>query len=512
MADDQDVAPKLPRSPLCLGVSGVLLAVPSAFYWAWFDTATFRSTLLLDAGLDLYSAYLVVTLLAGAAALLAAYFKRDAVYPKLALGPYGAILAAFASCCGLLVIFASRLALPVLVLVTGACMGVCCSYFLLEWARLYSHYGARSAGPLMALSVAMGVGVDLLISNFAPVPAAVFTALLPLVASALLWFFDAVVRYMSKGQNSLGTRGPDDLPFPAPRTAEPFDSDRSLEAFLAPGRHVLGLPLGLFLSFGVFGVSFGLTVFLSASQATGAAVGPFDALLFVRGGTALLVFVLTQLFPRRLYAILKAGMFVGLAGFVVSPVLGAVVGASQLVSSCVTVVGYTAFDIMTWSVLAEASRLKGVHTVELFSPGRCAVHTGVALGYLAGAVLAAAGLLADFGGVAQTTVGYLLAIASTTFVGARSVLEVIPRTVEPLADARAATLAELAEKGGLTQREAEILEQLAAGRSRPRIAESLGISENTVGSHIRHIYEKLDIHSTQEAIDLLSAQPAQNTR
>lgn len=51
----------------------------------------------------------------------------------------------------------------------------------------------------------------------------------------------------------------------------------------------------------------------------------------------------------------------------------------------------------------------------------------------------------------------------------------------------------------LTAREAEVLEQLAQGYLYKEIAESLGISYDTVHNHIRNIYEKLQVRSRAEA-------------
>ena len=59
----------------------------------------------------------------------------------------------------------------------------------------------------------------------------------------------------------------------------------------------------------------------------------------------------------------------------------------------------------------------------------------------------------------------------------------------------------LAEYFGLTEREESILDLLIQGRSASYIADTLGISFNTVRTHIRHIYEKLGVHSKQELID-----------
>ncbi len=61
----------------------------------------------------------------------------------------------------------------------------------------------------------------------------------------------------------------------------------------------------------------------------------------------------------------------------------------------------------------------------------------------------------------------------------------------------------VAAEHGLSARETEIFLLLAQGRSRPYIRDSLYLSKNTVATHIRHIYEKLGIHSQQELIDMV---------
>ncbi|MGC4234661.1 MAG: response regulator transcription factor [Niabella sp.] len=52
----------------------------------------------------------------------------------------------------------------------------------------------------------------------------------------------------------------------------------------------------------------------------------------------------------------------------------------------------------------------------------------------------------------------------------------------------------------LTRRETEILECIAAGQSRTKIAAALFIDKETVKSHIKNIYHKLDVNSRDEAI------------
>lgn len=63
--------------------------------------------------------------------------------------------------------------------------------------------------------------------------------------------------------------------------------------------------------------------------------------------------------------------------------------------------------------------------------------------------------------------------------------------------------AQLAARRGLTKRETEILAMLARGRNGKFIEEHYVVSYNTVKTHVKHIYMKLDVHSQQELIDLV---------
>ena len=75
-----------------------------------------------------------------------------------------------------------------------------------------------------------------------------------------------------------------------------------------------------------------------------------------------------------------------------------------------------------------------------------------------------------------------------------------------------ARLLEIAESYALTPRETEIFLLLAKGRSAPFIRDELVISLNTVSSHMRRIYRKMDLHSRQELLDLISRHEEMPTR
>jgi DNA-binding CsgD family transcriptional regulator len=54
---------------------------------------------------------------------------------------------------------------------------------------------------------------------------------------------------------------------------------------------------------------------------------------------------------------------------------------------------------------------------------------------------------------------------------------------------------------GLTARECEILEMLASGRSNKELARTLGISPNTVKTHVARLYEKLEVQKRIQAVE-----------
>jgi len=54
---------------------------------------------------------------------------------------------------------------------------------------------------------------------------------------------------------------------------------------------------------------------------------------------------------------------------------------------------------------------------------------------------------------------------------------------------------------GLTARECEILELLASGQSNKELARTLGISPNTVKTHLARLYEKLEVQKRVQAIE-----------
>lgn len=82
----------------------------------------------------------------------------------------------------------------------------------------------------------------------------------------------------------------------------------------------------------------------------------------------------------------------------------------------------------------------------------------------------------------------------------RAILDSMPINPSPLH----IRCADLAIRHGLSSREYDVLVLLAQGMSRPEIERELVISMNTVKSHLRRIYHKLDIHSRDELDKILN--------
>lgn len=61
----------------------------------------------------------------------------------------------------------------------------------------------------------------------------------------------------------------------------------------------------------------------------------------------------------------------------------------------------------------------------------------------------------------------------------------------------------VAQRAGLSKRQAEVMEGLVRGRDVEHISEALGLAPNTVRSYRKSLYAALDVHGLQELIDLV---------
>jgi DNA-binding CsgD family transcriptional regulator len=93
---------------------------------------------------------------------------------------------------------------------------------------------------------------------------------------------------------------------------------------------------------------------------------------------------------------------------------------------------------------------------------------------------------------------YILLVAlGGAALGAWLARMLIPRSTSGPFERNAAAIRSL----GLSPREVDVLDRLAAGESNKEIARRLGISPNTVKTHVARVYEKLAVERRMQAVE-----------
>lgn len=192
----------------------------------------------------------------------------------------------------------------------------------------------------------------------------------------------------------------------------------------------------------------------------------------------------------------RLAVLVMMAGFLFVPVLG----AFGVPGEAIVLAGYLGLTCVLVSLFLVMAKITGQDAALSFARGFAALYAGEMAGVVLGngielmepagqapyAVAAFAGLAALF--------SYLFLFTERDF----RALSVIVRDADRFEDACAA----IAERFGLSRREAEVLPLALRGRTGERIAAELFISKSTVETHLRRIYAKTGTHGRQELIDL----------
>ncbi len=174
---------------------------------------------------------------------------------------------------------------------------------------------------------------------------------------------------------------------------------------------------------------------------------------------------------------------------------------------CVESSAWDLLVLFTWLTVADIARHSQATPPLVFGVSWAFYTAPFAIGSMVAGALTAADV-----DVATTTVlMFALALVGTFFLelrdqdtkwifaelsGERSSAPECHRSIDERCDA-------VGEHHGLTPRELEVMKMLCKGRTKSYIAETLYLTENTVRSHTKHIYTKLNVHSKQELMDLV---------
>ena len=358
-----------------------------------------------------------------------------------------------------------------------------------SWAVVVAGLALSSIAPRgVPVTVAAGVGASYaallaLKPLIAAAPVIVY-ALLPMLALALVARpVDAARRELS----SLWSTSPSELALTNP------------SSFPSPGNR-------LFACIALFEVAFGFSIQFGADAAAWQQdVAALVALALVAAWCAR-----TRLHSREDALFYLSGLLVVFGFFASSASTAFVSGVSQGALS----VGAQTFSVLTWATLAIIAARNPAGGITALATGFCASNVGATAGVALGgfpvgaqdAALADARLLA-LALVAVALVAYVwIGLRGFSFSDAIQGVLPVEAVAAPSPEAAIEALcAHLAAAHGLTEREGEVFALLARGRNGAFIQEECRVTRNTAKTHIRHIYQKLNVHTQQELIDLVEA-------
>ena len=259
----------------------------------------------------------------------------------------------------------------------------------------------------------------------------------------------------------------------------------------------------LFVCLALFQTAYGAA--LSFGEVNNAPLGTW-------AGIVPLLFFLTIWAARRhlptLDTLFNLALLLVMAGFVFAPISQQ---AAPSLTSNLLEAGNSCFQLVFWPALAALSARNRAGTLPLFAWSGFLLCVGVTGGAELGRLCYAA-MAGSFIASTAVTGSVVLCLAAFALFGMRGfsydttveALTASPEVVEhePTPDLDT-TVARLIDTTGLTAREAEIFALLAQGRNGAHIQRQLGVSYNTVKTHVAHIYTKLGVHSHQELIDLV---------
>ena len=227
----------------------------------------------------------------------------------------------------------------------------------------------------------------------------------------------------------------------------------------------------------------------------------------IRGAVAIIAFLIVIFAPARTVPLYKVGLLAMIAGFMLMALFFGT--PSFGIAGAVIMGGYTVFDLLLWVLSSQIAKTRSASPLRTVALVRLIAVVCYVIGVAAAMVLVGNGPKPDAYVFQETIIiGYLVVIATVLLLSTKDMWELWgmgAETAPSSEEERRERLGQWFASIGLTPREQEVAVLLAAGRTQPWIAENLCISENTVGSHVRHIYQKAEVHDRQQFIDLVTS-------
>lgn len=177
---------------------------------------------------------------------------------------------------------------------------------------------------------------------------------------------------------------------------------------------------------------------------------------------------------------------------------------------------YTAQSIIIMLIMANICYRFGVSAIWLFGIERGVRQVVMWLGRMTADAVESQEVLGSMGDMAVALLALVAVVAATILLSERDLssrwgANFLSGGTDSAALARKQELAErcaeIARRYKLSAREEEVLLLLAQHKTVGIIERELVIANGTAKAHVRHIYQKLDIHTRQELFDLLDMEP-----
>lgn len=260
---------------------------------------------------------------------------------------------------------------------------------------------------------------------------------------------------------------------------------------------ILWLPVsGAILSVFIFGLTWDPVV---SGEIVHSSLPLYEACLFIGPCIAAAVTVAIVVYRSSSAVFLMQGVVLpcAVAVILVLPALGVESAAVQALFQIVQAAGFSAIVLVTWASLVAAVRSVRIiaPAVWCFSLFALATIFGMEIIHVIG--LAGKDLCLLLLTVYMALIAVWYALETEREKNARVMDDLRPGAyISRRCD-------ELEESLGISQREKEVLYYLARGYNHGYIARKLFISENTVRTHVRHIYAKLNVNSREGLLDFI---------
>lgn len=225
----------------------------------------------------------------------------------------------------------------------------------------------------------------------------------------------------------------------------------------------------------------------------------------------LILFFVTELFSRedpfiiRIYRVMFASLTVGFVSLPFMP------KDFYWISVAIIACGARLLNQLVWLTYPEVIiRIKDAH-LSLFGWASVCIHVFTALGALIGSLM-----LSNLEPLQSTALTFMSVLMVMTLIFLM-IFFFKEKDFQLLLSRKSCTdedvngsvdpCDEIAEHYALSAREIDVLKLLANGRTVPFVAKELFMSQSTVKTHIKHIYNKMGIHNRQELHDLIENFP-----